>query len=300
MEVWEVAAIAGTLAIFAGAAASDLQRRTVHEGWWIALILLGAVSILLTHPQWSPATTALWIGLVLLALEEVVPWPDALRADAPFSTTVDTIAFAAVGAFVAYRWVTPGAGPVPPEIPATLGMIVGARLLYETGVLQGGADAKALMALAIAIPLTPAPVFGGPSLSAAAVVVTPFALTVLIDGALMAAVASLALLAFARLRGEAAALAPPGIYRRAVGALTATTAEIQEFRGVAMAGSASPASIGDARPVAPLHRLPPEERSALLRDWRSWELPLVAFLAGGVVLGLLVGNVVFWLIGGLM
>ena len=190
----DAALAAGVAALVLGflyAAASDLRNREAPDRLWQLLgvvgFLLGAAAISLG----GALPLALWGAVGILTLEHMFSWDDALgERGSAYADLIELGAYLAVGLIVglaAVRWGV-GTTSVPYAVVAVLATVVFARVLFEAGVLYGGADAKALMIAGLLVPMFPSPVLlgGGGPLSVPSFV--PFAIDLLMNAALLSVV----------------------------------------------------------------------------------------------------------------
>lgn len=201
----DAARVAAGFGFLVLAAAMDVRERRVRDPVWVALgtlaLLLVEVDLLHTGAPPAlhlvPAATAVLFFGVFFGAEmftekgfRMRPLRLALYGATPVAILLAWTAAtdeAATGTF--YRLLT---------MP---GMIVVAHGLYEFGLLRGGADAKALMALALLFPGIYPSVAGLPIVSAPPAaepilaVLFPFAFVVLVNAVLLALIVPVLLLA---------------------------------------------------------------------------------------------------------
>ncbi len=91
---------------------------------------------------------------------------------------------------------------MPVTVLAALATVILARALFETGVLYGGADAKALLVTGVLVPLFAVPLLVHPSVVAPLLTVLPFSVNLLTDAALLSVVLPVAIAARNAARGE--------------------------------------------------------------------------------------------------
>lgn len=176
------------LAGFAYAALADWRVREVSDRLWLALGLFGAAWGGLFESPWSALGLGLWFFASAFVIEHVVPWDARLEKTHPRLPSVleagTYVAVALVAGFAAWRY---GIGPagLPVPVLAVLLSVYLARGLFEFGVLYGGADAKALIAAGLLVPILAHTLLGQPGNAGMLLGVTPFAVVVLIDAALL-------------------------------------------------------------------------------------------------------------------
>ncbi len=149
---------AALLVGFAYAAYTDLATREAPDGVWIGL---GAAGTLLGALAVAPGGALPWLAWVLvsaLVLEHFAPWDVPLeRISEALPGAVEIGIYAGVGAVLGgLAWKEGvGATAIPEVALAAYVVVVLVRVAFELGLLYGGADAKALMAAALLIPLAP-------------------------------------------------------------------------------------------------------------------------------------------------
>ncbi len=178
------------------ASVQDWRRREVDDRVWQTLAVAGAVV------GWSALGTGAAVPLfywalgAIFVLEHLLPW------DLPFEKRhedlpgwIEIAGYAAVLLLLAGGIVTYGVGPsgVPVAVIAVVATVLLARLLFETNLLYGGADAKALMVAGLLVPLDPYPLLGIPAAARPLLAVYPFAFNLLLNGALLAVVVPIAI-----------------------------------------------------------------------------------------------------------
>ena len=196
MDAFAAARLAVGAGFLAYAAASDVRTRRVHDPVWIALGTIGLVLLaveIATSYWWvndwlylfSAAILfyAVFYGSPLLDEDGVHLRPARLGLFALAALLVLASAWWAFG---------PGNGDTTAYLrlltmPA---MVLVYQGFYQVGLLRGGADAKALIALTLLVPLypdvSPLPVIRGPpALATAMQGLFPFSLVVLVDAAVL-------------------------------------------------------------------------------------------------------------------
>lgn len=281
------------------AGAFDFASREVPDNLWRILGVVGAALGLLSLTEPGALLPAvLWIVVAAYAIQHFFPWTERLG---PLSDravdAVDAFLAIVVVLIVGVPTALLGIGPttVPYAVIATLAVSLVARGLYEVRLLTGGADAKALIVMGVVLPVLPVSlVFSGPA-SVAFLTVVPFALTALVDAALLSLVVPLAI-AVRNLRRRT--------FRWRDGL---TTYEIpleqlpKRFVWVEEAGVATPSAERHAE-TSEEDRARRQAQFLLLRDQGrtivrvSPQLPFVLFLALGSVAAILVGNLLFDLV----
>jgi hypothetical protein len=178
-------------------------------------------------------------------------------------------------------------------------MIVIAHGLYEFGILRGGADAKAVMALALLSPgiyptLDPLPLLRPPAIAEPILAVMfPFAFIVLVNSAILFLAAPVVLLAGNAARGDA----------KMPRALFGSRVPIDAIPKYAWLMD----RIEDGKPkfvLMPRRKEDREEQVRLLQEhgfdrvWVTPQLPFVTAMLIGFLLGVVAGNPLLALFGG--
>ncbi len=295
----DTAAILVLWAGFGYAAWTDWRTREVEDHVWIAMALAALVlGTLRVWPAWGDPGTAevwrevgVWILVVGLALEHFIPWDDAVgRVREWLPGAIELVAYAAVGAtLVAVAW-TFGASPgVVAALAGYVGILL-ARALFEVRLLYGGADAKALIVASVVLPLWATPWLAVPASATTVLDAYPFALTLLMDGAVFAAAIPIAL-AIRNLRAHEFEF-PRGFvgYRIDVADLPDRFVWVQDPTFDEAADEAETSD--DDRRLRERQRDELRARG-VTRVWVTPQLPFVILLAVGAVAGVLLGNIVF-------
>jgi archaeal preflagellin peptidase FlaK len=173
------------------AAAADWRTREVTDRLWQVLGILGFVLGGVVFGVGGTLPLVLWLVVGGLAVEHMFPWDEALgRRFEGYADLFEFVAYVVVAAFVAAEvsWVGVGDSAVPLGVIALLATVVFARVLFEVGVLYGGADAKALMTAGLLVPLFPSPVWGPTGVLLPVTSVVPFAVDLLMNAALFSVV----------------------------------------------------------------------------------------------------------------
>ncbi len=292
-ELWETARallLAGGLVY---AAVRDLQSREVTDRLWQLLGIVGfEVGAIRLAPD-GALPLVLWVVVGVLALEQLLPWDDALGEEYDrWVLAIELGAFAAVIATVAASAVRWGISPtaVPVGVVAALATVVLARALFELGVLYGGADAKALMVTGILLPIFASPVLLRPATLEPLLLVLPFSINVLTDAALLSVFIPLVIAARNVARGEFS-------FPRGFTSYTLPVAELPErFVWVrdddvgedSLAEDAADTSEDDRRVRTEIaQRL---QQRGVQRVWVTPQLPFLVLLAAGAVAAFLAGN----------
>jgi prepilin signal peptidase PulO-like enzyme (type II secretory pathway) len=285
--------IGGLLVVFGLASYYDWKSREVRDELWLLGGLVGGALLFLGVDLSDPVWDALYVLLIIFVIQHFIPWDARLQQEPVLVTVIEGTLYAAVIILAAasYFWLQP---PPPIEFYVVIVAVLIARALFESGLLYGGADAKALMAAAILVPLTPSPlaITLPVSLQSPVLGYIPFAFTMLVDGAVLTLVAPLVVLAYNLSKGERQIPRIFHMYRIPTAELPRrfvwlkdppppphpreeTTAEDEEIR------------TRQARELL---------EKGITEVWVTPQVPFLISLAGGAVLGVLVGDVLLWLI----
>lgn len=284
------------LSVFGVASYFDWKVREVRDELWLVGGVLGGVLLLLESLPWSLTVLELDALLLLFVIQHFIPW-DARMERWPLAVPVLEGSLY-VGMILAAIWAYLYADPQPPVgFFAGVAAVVIARALFESGVLYGGADAKALMVAGIMLPVIPQPWF--PNLPATLqnpwLAEIPFAFTMLVDGALISLAVPLAIVAYNLSKGEHRfphmfhmyVIPTEELPRRYVWLKDPapephpreeTTEEDNELRA------------GQARELL---------EKGVKEVWVTPQIPFLIPLALGAIVGLFFGDVLLWLIASL-
>jgi len=277
---------------FAVAAVSDLRTREVPERLWQ---VLGVVAFLLGAIVLAPGGTLpmlLWLLVGVWTVQHFFPWDDALGPRlAAQAIRLELATYAAVLAVVAGAVVRWGIGPsaVPIPVVAVVVSVVIARLLFETPLHFGGADAMAVMAASLLVPVVAAPLLYAPALAGAVASWMPFAVTMLTNAALFAVLVPVFVAVRNASRGEFT-------LRRGFLSYTLPVEELpRRFVWVQDAPLDVDTMVDDADTSEEDTRRRTElarelEQRGVRQVWVTPQIPFLAFLAAGAIAGLLAGN----------
>jgi hypothetical protein len=190
------AALGVLLAGFVPAAYLDVRDREVDDRLWLAVALLGGGLQAVVIGSGGALPLALWLVVLAFVIQHLVPWDEAFGEERQgIAAAIELATYIGVGALLfglAYREGV-GSSSVPAAVLAAYVSVLLARALFEANLLYGGADAKAVMVVGAAVPFLTT-VLVAPHGSAAGVLsFYPFALTVLMNGALASVVIPIAL-----------------------------------------------------------------------------------------------------------
>lgn len=135
------------LLVLISASLFDLRKREVPDIHWWIIGIVGVVSMIAFN-ELGPMQWLMVAGTVLILLDMLV--------DVDFNATITVIKYAAITALFAVPVILSHDDPLTQQfavIPVCYAIFY---LLYLTGVLKGGADAKCLIAMGIAFQRYPA------------------------------------------------------------------------------------------------------------------------------------------------
>ena len=287
------------------AAAMDWRQRLVKDAVWIAMgglaLALVEVDLLTANAGWqlhlmTAATAVLYFGVFF----GTPMWDEkGFKVRAP---RLVLYVVAPILLIVAWRWSGENATDLAVfyQLMTMPAMVVVAHGLYEFGLLRGGADAKAVMALALLFPgvyphLGPLPLFP-PSAFAEGIlrVLFPFAFVILVDSALLFLIVPLLFLARNAARGDLTLPRALFGYRVALAGVPKHVWLMDRIEGDKPVHVYFPRRTEDR-----------EEQVRLLRNhgfervWVTPQLPFVTAMLGGFTLAVLAGNLLLALFGGL-
>ncbi len=277
---------------FGYAAVADLRAREVSDRLWQLLAALAVALGLVVVAGGGALAIGLWVLVGAFAFEHLLPWDDALgERHAGKVLWIELAVYVGVVGLVgaaAVRW---GIGPssVPIDVVAAVASIVVARVLFETGVLYGGADAKALIVVGVLLPVFAVPLLYAPAIEGPLLARLPFSITLLTDAALFSVLVPIALAIRNLSRGEFTL--PRGF--------TCYTLDVRElprrFVWVRDPALGEDTTLEDAETSEEDIR----QRTRIARDlqaqgvqrvWVSPQLPFLVLMAAGAFAGLLAGN----------
>ena len=290
---WQYAGAAVVIVALAVAAGLDLKVREVPDALWIGVGLIGtAVGGVAIAPGGALAL-GLWILAAAFVLEHVVPW-DAWVPDGRRANWIEGglyVGILATFGLLAVRLGVGGSGVPLPALAVVLTTVF-ARGLFESGILFGGADAKAVMVAGLALPYFAAPLLAVPVGGTAVAGLLPFAVNLLLDAALLAVVVPVALAVRNLARGEFH-------WRDGFTTYSIPVAELPERwvwvrdPAVPIDREAEDAIETSAEDVAWRRRIAAELAGTGRERVRVGpQLPFVVFLLAGAVAAVLLGNLV--------
>jgi prepilin signal peptidase PulO-like enzyme (type II secretory pathway) len=285
--------VAATGVLLAGllvAAFVDWRTREVDDRLWLGIALIGGgLETVAVAPGGAVALVA-WLVAAAFAIQHLLPWDEVVFGDASEAAgCVELGAYIGVGAllfFLGWKFGV-GAEGVPAAAVAVYVSVLIARGLFESGLLYGGADAKALIVTAVAVPFNPTPWLAPHGPAAGILTLYPFAVTVLMNGAVAAVVIPIGLLVRNAIRGE----------WNGARTFTGYPLVIDELPN-RFVWIADPTFHRDDSETAEDDQKQRERLRDELRDrgiatvWVTPQIPFVVLLAAGAILGVLFGNVV--------
>jgi preflagellin peptidase FlaK len=271
----------------------DWKVREVPDGLWILLTLVGAILLELGSWGESPLVLSLNLIAILFVLEHFLPWEDTLGDHSWAILGVEVAIYAAVLGSSAYAYLVLLPGVFLPFYEI-VGMVVLARVLFEVGALYGGADAKALMAAAVVLPVLSSPFLVGYPLPAQGSVLAllPFAFTMLINGGILTLVVPLVLLVVNLRRGERS-------FPHILHMVRIPTEELPRRFVWLRDPPLESASRDDSTEEDQALRIRQAEKLRAMGVGRVWvtpQLPFLISLTAGALVGLLMGNLLIWVL----
>lgn len=295
-----VAGWAVLIAGFAYAAVVDVRIREAPDAVWLGMGLAGFLLGVIALTGGGPVGLVAW-GLVgLLVVQHFLPWDVPLEKRSPaLPGRIELGAYAAVGIVLGYYALTLGLGGngLPPACLAAYVAVIAARALFEIGLLYGGADAKALIAAALLVPLAPPTLIAVPAGALRLAHVVPGPLTILMDAAVLSVAVPIGLAVRNLRAGEFEGASSFVGYRIPVAELTERFVWLRD----PLFGSLTPEEeeVESSEEDAALRQRQRAQLEAqgVARVWVTPQIPfLVVFLAAAIAAAL-VGNLLFDLLG---
>ncbi|MCI4319495.1 MAG: hypothetical protein L3K23_05105 [Thermoplasmata archaeon] len=293
MDLVNWAGIAVALGGLGYAAWSDWRTREVSDHVWELMAAAGAVLGFFGYGTTGPEAAVLWIVVSLFVVQHLLPWDVALERLRPWLPGVIEVGMY-LGTFtvLAVAFLSGGLGPsgLPIPIVAVYASVLLARLMFEVGLLYGGADAKALMVVALLVPLDVAPLLALPRTATSVLGLYPFALNLVMNAALLSLAVPIGI-AFRNARSGDFEF-PRGFvgYRILVSELPHRFVWIRDptFRRESEEAETSE----EDRQIR--ERQAKELAASGAREvWVTPQLPFVVLLASGAIVAVLAGNLLF-------
>ncbi|MHB1435800.1 MAG: hypothetical protein ACYCW9_06805 [Thermoplasmata archaeon] len=167
----------------------DLRYREVPDPIWLGMGVVGIGLGALTAAPLGVVPTALWIVVGALVIEPTIPWDRRLApAAGRWSGWIEPLAYLGVGLLLLVAALLGGVGPgrvLPWSGVAVYLTVLLARGLFESRIFGGGADAKALMVVALFLPFGIVPLLPSPSIATTLLTSLPFSVTVLLNALIL-------------------------------------------------------------------------------------------------------------------
>jgi hypothetical protein len=293
MDLVNWTGIAVALAGLGYAAWSDWRTREVSDHLWELMAAAGAVIGFLAVGTSGPLAAALWIVVSLFVVQHLVPWDAPLeKAGTWLPGIVEVGMYVGTFAVLLVAFLSSGLGPagLPVPVVAVFASVLLARLMFEIGLLYGGADAKALMVVALLVPLDLTPLLPLPGTATTVLALYPFALNLVMNAALLSLAVPIGIAVHNLQRGDFEF--PRGFvgYRIPVAELPHRFVWLKDptFRRESEEAETSE----EDRQVR--ERQATELAAAGAREvWVTPQLPFVVLLAGGALVAVVAGNLLF-------
>ncbi len=281
------------LTLFGIASYFDWRIREVRDELWLAGGLLGGVLLILSSGTTSLPLFGLYVLVVVFTVQHFIPWDARLDKHPQAVVALEGGLYFVVvlAATLAYLYLKPAP---PAEFYAVVVAVVLSRVLFETGLLYGGADAKAMMTAGLLLPLAAAPLLVTlpPNLQYPLLQDIPFAFTMLVNGAVVTLAVPIVILAYNLSHGERR-------LPRAFHMYEIPTRELPH-RFVWLKDPA-PSERSREETTAEDEELRRKQAHELLskgidRVWVTPQLPFLIALALGALIGVLFGDLLLWFI----
>lgn len=299
-DTLRLAAIAALLGGFGIAGYLDWRTREVSDVLWQAMSAVGAVLGLVLLVPDGLVATLLWLVVSAFVFEHLLPWDVPLeRVSESLPALIEIVAYVAVGVLLAVVGLTMGLGAtaLPPEVLAVFLTVVFARGLFEAGLLYGGADAKAMIAAGILVPILSTAVVSLPSASQAILSIYPFSLTMLMNAALVAVGIPLAIGVRNVRRGEFSL--PRGFtgYTIAVADLPDRFVWLKDPTFASSTEKLLEAETSEDDRKIRVRQKAELEAKGVVRVWVTPQIPFLVLFLIGAVLAIVAGNLLIDLLG---
>lgn len=286
----------GLAAVLGVASYYDWRIREVRDELWMAGGLLGGVLLFLSLAPNSLPQAGLVALVVIFVLQHFFPWDARLEAHPDLILVAEGTLYLVVGLAVVVDYLYGIPGPAPELVSVVVATVL-ARVLFESGLLYGGADAKAMMTVGLLLPLASSPLLVTlpPNLQYPLIQDIPFAFTALVDGALLTLLVPVAVLGYNLSRGEHE-------LPRALHMYEIPTEELPK-RFVWLKDPA-PEERPKEDTTAEDEELRKRQAKELLekgidRVWVTPQLPFLIAMAAGALIGVLFGDLLLWFVASL-
>jgi hypothetical protein len=277
---------------FGVAAFHDWNTREVDDRVWQVMAVIGTVvGVVLLAPE-GVVSVGLWAAVSLLALEQLFPWDLSLeRVDERLPGYVEIVAFLAVGVLLVADGAGYGLGGsgVPLVVVAAFASILLGRGLFEARLLYGGADAKALITTGVVLPVLATPWLGLSGNATRILSIYPFALTLLMNAAIVALAVPISLAVRNFRQGDFEFPRSFSGFTIPVSDLTTRFVWLKDptFQGGEEAETAEEDLAIRRGQQAEL------SRQGVSRVWVTPQVPFLVLMFVGAVLGVALGNLIF-------
>jgi archaeal preflagellin peptidase FlaK len=288
---------------FAYAAWADIRYREVTDRLWQ---FLGVAGFLIGFVPVAPGgivPVVLWLVVGLFVLQHMFAWDIRLGPKwEPYADFIELGVYVAVAALVGISVAHVGVGPdgVPVSVLAVFVSVLFARGLFEAGILYGGADAKALMVAGLLVPMFPNPLIPPPAAIAVITTILPFAFNVLMNAALFSILVPITIAVRNLRAGEFRGISGFLGYSISVDELPNQFVWVRDpmsLKGREEEKSIETSEDDRLRRVAIANEL---RAKGVARVWVTPQIPFLVLMAAGVVTALLVGNVLFDILFGVV
>ena len=276
---------------------ADWRSREVSDRLWLLLGVVGCALGLGGGWPIGLVPFLLYLVVAALVLEHLLPWDVAVeRVHPDLPGAIEILAYVAVLVLLLAMGLSLGVGEtgLPIGVEAVYTSVLLARGLFEFGLLYGGADAKALMVTGLLVPIAAHPLLPVPSSALAPLAVLPFALTLLMNAALLAVAVPVGLALRNLAAGEFEF--PRGFtgYRLDVHELPRRFVWLKDPT-FSRELSREELEVETTEEDLALRRRQRDELLArgVRRVWDTPQLPFIILLAAGAVAGFVFGNLIY-------
>ncbi|MCI4357984.1 MAG: hypothetical protein L3J95_01590 [Thermoplasmata archaeon] len=280
------------LAGFGLAAYFDWTTRQVDDRLWQGLVAIGGVTGAIVVAPFGPLALALWIAVALLAVEQLVPWDLAVeKFDDRLPGLLEVAAFVSVGGFLGAAGWFDGIGPtgLPLLVIAAFASILLGRGLFEARLLYGGADAKALITTGVVLPIVATSWLALPDSATRILGIYPFALTLLMNAAIVAVGVPLSIALHNARRGDFS-------FPHGFTGFTIPVAELPDrfvwIKDPTFQRAEETETAEEDRAMRVRQRSELEAQG-IARVWVTPQVPFLVLMFVGTMLGVVLGNLIF-------